>query len=82
MRHAEAHHFRKAARDKRRPRIFAHLPSGNDTASDRQHVFNRAAQLRAGHVVGQVQAESGRCHRLNKDFAECLIGDGECQRRW
>ena len=54
---AEAGHFGKAAADQRRARVLAEALALDHAASDRQHVLDRAADLRAGDVVRDIDAE-------------------------
>ena len=55
---AEARHFGKAARDQRGARILAEPRALDDAAGDREHVLDRAADLRADDVVETIGPES------------------------
>ena len=55
---AEAGHFGKAAADQRGAGVLAEAAALDDAAGDRQHVLDRPADLRAGHVVA-----GSRCGR-------------------
>ena len=48
----EAGHFGEAARDQRGAGVLAEALALDHPAGDRQHVLDRAADLRAGDVVG------------------------------
>ena len=67
---AEAGHFGKAARDQRGARILAEALALDHAAGDRQHVLDRAADLGAGDVVAQIDAEAGQGDALAERFAE------------
>ena len=65
---AEAGHFGKAAADQRGARILAEPLALDHAAGDREHVLDRAADLRAGDIVGDVDAEG----RLGDPLAQPL----------
>ena len=56
---AEAQHLGIAARDQRGAGVLAQAQPVDHAAGDREHVLDRAADLRAGHVVGIIGAEGG-----------------------
>ena len=56
---AEAHHFGKAARDQRGAGILAQPQPLDHAAGDGEHVLDRAADFRAGDIVGVIGSEGG-----------------------
>ena len=56
---AEAGHLGKAARDQGGAGVLAEPPALDHAAGDGEHVLDRAADLGAGDVVGQIGAEEG-----------------------
>ena len=57
-RHGEPRHFRKSARDQRRHRVGAESQSRAHSRRDGDHVFYRAGNLGADHIVVGVEPES------------------------
>src|SRR3546814_18343414 len=67
---SEAQHFGIAARDQRRPRILPQPQPVNQTAADRKHVLDRAADFSANHIVRSEERRVGK---------ECV---STCSTRW
>ena len=75
----EPQHFVQAAGDQAGAGIEAQRHAVGDAGGDRQHVFHRAAEFGAEHVVAGVGAESGAVQRfghvLGKAFVVRMHGD-------
>src|SRR4029078_11026242 len=73
----ETGHFGKAAADQRRSRALAEAPALEHAPGDRQHILDRAADLRAGEVVRNVDAKGRLLHPVAKPFGEGCVLRGE-----
>ena len=73
----EAGHFGKAAGDQRGAGILAEALALDHAAGDRQHVLDRAADLGAGDVVAEINAEG----RLRDALAQALRPEPDPRRQ-
>ena len=70
---AEPGHLGEAARDQRRARVLAEAFAVDHPAGDREHVLDRAADLRAGNVVAEVDPEGRQGDPVAKGLGKLLV---------
>ena len=77
---AEAGHLGEAARDQGGAGVLAEPAALDDAAGDGEHVLDRAADLGAGDVVGQIGAEAGPGDARDEPLAQRPVLDRQRHR--